>query len=91
MASNEKRKSKVTGPGGGGGGVLSPIWWWGVWPEKKYRGVRELLFIPKKGGVREPVLTAAEGSRGGGGGVREGVSHSRKGGLGGLTQTIFVS
>ena len=39
-------------PGGGGGGTL-PIWWWGVRPEKKYRGVRELLFIPKKGGVRE--------------------------------------
>ena len=37
---------------GGGGGVLSPFDGGGVWPEKK--GVRELLFIPKKGGgVRE--------------------------------------
>ena len=33
----------VPGGGGGGGGG-------GVRPEKKYRGVRELLFIPKKGG-----------------------------------------
>ena len=40
-------------PGGGGGGVLSPFDGGGVRPEKKYRGVRELLFIPKKGGVRE--------------------------------------
>ena len=39
-------------PGGGGGGrVLSPFDGGGVWPEKKYRGVRELLFIPKKGGL----------------------------------------
>ena len=37
----------------GGGGVLSPFDGGGVRPEKKYRGVRELLFIPKKGGVRE--------------------------------------
>ena len=36
-----------------GGGVLSPFDGGGVLPEKKYRGVRELLFIPKKGGVRE--------------------------------------
>ena len=37
------------------GGVLSPFdgGGGGVRPEKKYRGVRELLFIPKKGGVRE--------------------------------------
>ena len=42
-------------PGGGGG--YSPhlmVGGGGVWPEKKYRGVSELLFIPKKGGVREP-------------------------------------
>ena len=36
-----------------GGGVLSPFDGGGVRPEKKNRGVRELLFIPKKGGVRE--------------------------------------
>ena len=35
------------------GGVLSTFDGGGVRPEKKYRGVRELLFIPKKGGVRE--------------------------------------
>ena len=52
-----------------------------MWPENKYRGVRELLIIPKKGGLenpintgRRPMLTAAEGSRGGGG--REWVSPS---------------
>ena len=41
----------------GGGGVISPFdGGGGGWPEKIYRGVRELLFIPKKGGggVREP-------------------------------------
>ena len=41
-------------PNPGGGGVLSPFDGGGVRPEKKYRGVKELLFIPKKGGVREP-------------------------------------
>ena len=43
----------VSSSPGWGGGVLSPFDG-GVWPEKKYRGVRELLFIPKKGVVREP-------------------------------------
>ena len=39
----------------GGGGVLSPFdgGGGGVRPEKKHRGVRELLLFPKKGGVRE--------------------------------------
>ena len=46
----------VTAPprGGGGGGVLSPFdgGWGGGRAEKNiYRGVRELLFIPKKGGL----------------------------------------
>ena len=41
-------------PRGGGGGYSPHLMvGGGVRPEKKYRGVRELLFIPKKGGVRE--------------------------------------
>ena len=56
-------------------------------PEKKYRGVRELLFIPKKGGLENwnkhrPKAVVGR--------VREGVSPSCKGGLGGLTQKFGV-
>ena len=42
----------------------------GVRPEKKYRGVRELLFIPKKGGLenrnkhRPKVVVGEGGGRG---------------------------
>ena len=66
----------------GGGGVLSPFDGGGVRPEKKYRGVRELLFIPKKGGLENwnnhpPKAVVGEGARGG--------VPSCKGGLGGLT------
>ena len=52
------------------GGVLSPFDGGGVRPEKKYRGVRELLFIPKKGGLENwnnhpPKAVVGEGARGG--------------------------
>ena len=49
------------GGGGGGGGE-------GVRPENKYRGVRELLFIPKKGGLENkhrPKVVVGEGAGGG--------------------------
>ena len=39
------------GPGGGGGYSPHLMVGGGVRPEKIYRGVRELLFIPKKGGL----------------------------------------
>ena len=52
-----------------GGGTL-PIWWWGGAAWKKYRGVRELLFIPKKGGLENwnkhrPKAVVGEGVGGG--------------------------
>ena len=55
---------------GPGGGVLSPFDGGGVRPEKKYRGVRELLFIPKKGGLENwnkhrPKAVVGEGAGGG--------------------------
>ena len=54
----------------GGGGVLSPFDGGGVRPETKYRGVRELLFIPKKGGLENwnkhrPKAVVGEGAGGG--------------------------
>ena len=81
-----------TGPGGysphlmvGGGGM---------WPEKKYRGVRELLFIPKKGGVdnrnKHRSKAGVNGCRRQSWGrMREGVSPSRKGGGSGGHHPIF--
>ena len=55
---------------GGPGGILSPFDGGGVRPEKKYRGVRELLFIPKKGGLENwnkhrPKAVVGEGTGGG--------------------------
>ena len=66
------------------GGVLSPFDGGGVRPEQKYRGVRELLFIPKKGGLENWNKHRPKAV------VREGVSPSCKGGLGGLTQKFCV-
>ena len=77
--------AEIDGGGGGpGGGVLSPFDGGGVRPEKKYRGVRELLFIPKKGGLEYWNKHRPKAV------VREGVSPSCKGGLGGLTQKFCV-
>ena len=71
-------------PGGGGGGGYSPhVIVGGVWPEKKYRGVRELLFIPKKGGG---VINT--GRRQSWGRVREGVP-LLQGGSGGPHPEFF--
>ena len=67
-----------------GGGVLSPFDGGGVRPEKKYRGVRELLFIPKKGGLENWNKHRPKAV------MREGVSPSCKGGLVGLTQKFCV-
>ena len=36
-----------------GGGYYPHLMVGGIRPEQKYRGVRELLFIPKKGGVKK--------------------------------------
>ena len=56
----------------GGGGVLSPFdgGGGGCGLKKKYRGVRELLFIPKKGGLENwnkhrPKAVVGEGAGGG--------------------------
>ena len=68
----------------GGGGVLSPFDGGGVRPEKKYRGVRELLLFPKKGGLENWNKHRPKAV------VREGVSSSCKGGLGGLSQKFCV-
>ena len=51
-------------------GGYSPHLMVGVRPEKKYRGVRELLFIPKKGGLENwnkhrPKAVVVEGAGGG--------------------------
>ena len=45
-------------------------WWGGGGPEKIYRGARELLFTPKKGGLENrnkyrPKVVVGEGAGGG--------------------------
>ena len=52
MVASESHFNHILTSGGGGGYSLH-LMVGGMRPEKKYRGVRELLFIPRKGGVRE--------------------------------------
>ena len=53
-------------------------------PEKKYRGVRELLLFPKKGGLENWNKHRPKAV------VREGVSSSCKGGLGGSARNFVL-
>ena len=83
-----KDNTLETRPGVGGGG--------GVWPETKYRGVRELLFIPKKGGLENrnkhrPKAGVNGCRRQSWGRVRLGVYPSRKGVWGASPRFFFVS
>ena len=67
-----------------GGGYSPHLMVGGCGLKKKYRGVRELLLFPKKGGLENWNKHRPKAV------VREGVSSSCKGGLGGLSHKFCV-